>query len=129
MLTLSVLGYSAQSILLSYTFIIILSIEKYGPRVDSASNRNEHQESSWVNGSSCHRRPRADCLENMGASISHYSMGLHRLLQGWLYFFTFSDFTCQAGRKVNIFTYNSTIIGILICMLVTLDAASTSTSN
>jgi hypothetical protein len=28
----------------------------------------------------------ADCLEDVGASTSHIPMGLHGLLQGWLYF-------------------------------------------
>jgi hypothetical protein len=31
----------------------------------------------------------ADCLENVGASTSHNPMGLHGLLQGQLYLFTF----------------------------------------
>jgi hypothetical protein len=58
------------------------------PRVDSASNRNEYQESSWgVKGG---RRLRLTALptpvsqlsrENVGASTSHNPMGLHGLLQ------------------------------------------------
>jgi hypothetical protein len=45
--------------------------------VDSASNRNEYQESSWGQrttsawGSQPHRHLWADCLENAGASTSH----------------------------------------------------------
>jgi hypothetical protein len=61
----------------------------YGPWVDSDSNRNEYQESSWgVNGG---RRIRLTTLltsvsqmyrENLGTSISHNPNGLHGLLQG-----------------------------------------------
>jgi hypothetical protein len=37
-----------------------------------------------------HRRLWADCLENVGTSISHNPMDLHGLLQEYLYlFFTF----------------------------------------
>jgi hypothetical protein len=60
----------------------------YGPRVDSASNRNKYQESSWrVKGGWDVRLTTstpswADCLENVGASTSHKTMGLHGLLQG-----------------------------------------------
>jgi hypothetical protein len=64
--------------------------------VESASNRNEYQESFWgVKGG---RRvslttlpPSVNLLsrENVGVSISHYPMGLHALLQGKLYLFTF----------------------------------------
>jgi hypothetical protein len=57
----------------------------YGPGLDSASNRNEYQESSW--GVKSGRRvglttlppPRADCLENVGASTSHNPKGLQGL--------------------------------------------------
>jgi hypothetical protein len=59
------------------------------PGVDSASNRNEYQESSWgVKGG---RRLRLTTLppsvrqlsrQNVGASTSHSPMGLHGLLQG-----------------------------------------------
>jgi hypothetical protein len=60
----------------------------YDPRVDSASNRNKYQESSWrINGG---RRVRLATLtpsvgrlsrENLGTSMSHNPMGLHGLLQ------------------------------------------------
>jgi hypothetical protein len=36
-----------------------------------------------------HRHLLADCLENVGASTSHNLMGLHGLLQGYLYLFFF----------------------------------------
>jgi hypothetical protein len=60
----------------------------YGPGVDSASNRNEYQESSW--GIKVGRRVKADNLticepmstENVGASTSLNPMGFHGLLQG-----------------------------------------------
>jgi hypothetical protein len=56
-------------------------------RGDSVSNRNEYQESSWELRAAgvwvwkpyCHLW--ADCLEDVGASTSHDSMGLHGLLQ------------------------------------------------
>jgi hypothetical protein len=57
-------------------------------RYPSASNRNEHQESSWgVKGGrrvrlTTYRHLWADCLENVGASTPHNPMGLHGLLQG-----------------------------------------------
>jgi hypothetical protein len=61
----------------------------YGPGVDSASNRNEYQESSWeVKGG---RRIRLTTLppsvsrlsiENVGASTPHKLVDLHGLLQG-----------------------------------------------
>jgi hypothetical protein len=44
-----------------------------------SSNRNEYQESPWeVKGGHLW----ADCLENVGASPFHNTMGLHSLLQG-----------------------------------------------
>jgi hypothetical protein len=61
----------------------------YGPGVDSASNKNEYQESSWgVNG--CQRvrlttlLPSVSWLsrENVWASTSHNPTGPHSLLQG-----------------------------------------------
>jgi hypothetical protein len=61
----------------------------YGHGVDSASNRNEYQESSWgLEGGRCIRLttspPSVSWLsrQNVGASISHNPMGLHGLLQG-----------------------------------------------
>jgi hypothetical protein len=60
--------------------------------VDSACNRNEYQESCWgVKGG---RRVKLTALlssvgriarENVGASMSHNPVGLHCLLQGYLY--------------------------------------------
>jgi hypothetical protein len=64
----------------------------YGPAVDSAYNRNEYKESSWVvkggrrvglttlplSVSRLSRR----CLEDAGASTSHNPIGVHSLLQG-----------------------------------------------
>jgi hypothetical protein len=59
------------------------------------SNRNEYRESSWgVKGG---RRVKLTTLppsvsrlsrQNVGASTSHHPMGLHGLLQGWLYLYT-----------------------------------------
>jgi hypothetical protein len=54
-----------------------------GPGVDSASNRNEYQESSWgVKGGRRVSLISPHCLENVEASTSHNPMGLHGLLQG-----------------------------------------------
>jgi hypothetical protein len=65
----------------------------YGPEIDSASNRNEYQESFWgVKGGRCVRPttlpPSVNRLsrENVGAPMSHNPMGLHGLLQGQLCF-------------------------------------------
>jgi hypothetical protein len=61
---------------------------------DSSSNRNEYQESSWgyraagAEDWQPHRHLFADCLVNVGASMSHNPMGLHCLLQGELYLLT-----------------------------------------
>jgi hypothetical protein len=60
----------------------------FGPEVDSASNRNKYQESSW--GVKDGWRVRLTNLppslsrlsrQNVGASTSHNPMGLHGLLQ------------------------------------------------
>jgi hypothetical protein len=65
-----------------------------GPVIDSASNRNEYQESSGgIKGSQCTRLttllPSVSQLskENVGTSTSHNPMGLHSLLQRQLYLF------------------------------------------
>jgi hypothetical protein len=47
----------------------------YGPGVDSASKRNEYQESSW--GAMAGRHVSAVYLENVGASTSHNLTGLY----------------------------------------------------
>jgi hypothetical protein len=61
----------------------------YGPGADTASNRNEYQESSWgamggLNIRLTNLTPSVSQLsrENVGASTSHNAMGLHSLLQG-----------------------------------------------
>jgi hypothetical protein len=69
--------------------LIYSSQPHHGPEVNSASNRNEYQESSWgVKGGRYVRLttspPSVSRLsrENVGASTSHNPMGLHGLLQG-----------------------------------------------
>jgi hypothetical protein len=60
----------------------------YGPGVDSASNMNEYQESSWGKRAASaqswqpHRHLWANCLETVGALMSHNPVGFHGLLQG-----------------------------------------------
>jgi hypothetical protein len=51
----------------------------YGTGVYSASNRNEYQADNFT-------AIFAECLENVGASMSRNPMGLHGLLQGCAYF-------------------------------------------
>jgi hypothetical protein len=65
-----------------------------GPGVNSAFNRNEYQEDSWgLKGGWCVRLttllPSVSRLfrENVGVSTSHNPMGLHNLLQGYLYLY------------------------------------------
>jgi hypothetical protein len=76
----------------SFRFLSVSFQPHYGPGVDSASNRNEYQESSW--GLKGGRRVRLTYLpppvswlsrENVGTSTSHNPMGLHGLLQGQPY--------------------------------------------
>jgi hypothetical protein len=74
---------------LDFSIDLILPRHNYGPGVDSASNRNEYQESFWgVKGG---RRVRLTILppsvnrlsrENVGTSNSHNPMGFHGLLRG-----------------------------------------------
>jgi hypothetical protein len=73
----------------SFDFPIDLSFQPhYGPVVDSASNRNEYQESSWeVKGGPCMGLTTSPpsvsrCLEKVGASTPHNPIGLNGLLQG-----------------------------------------------
>jgi hypothetical protein len=75
-----------------FLFYLIISSRVMSLGVNSASTRNECQESDWdVNGG---RRVRLTTSppsvgrlsrENMGASTFHNPMGLHGLLQGYLY--------------------------------------------
>jgi hypothetical protein len=84
---------SRYRVSMRWTFSIYLSFQPhYGPGVDSASNRNEYQESSWGGGGvKGGRRIRMATLppsvsrlskESVGASTSHNSMDLHGLLTG-----------------------------------------------
>jgi hypothetical protein len=62
----------------------------YGPGFDSASNRNEYQESSL--GGKGRPSLKSDnltsiCLEKVGASTSHNPMDIHDLLQGSFTFY------------------------------------------
>jgi hypothetical protein len=65
----------------------------YAPGVDSASSRNEYQESSWGEGRRRVRlttsSPSVSLLSrgNVGVLTSHNPMGLHGLFQGQLYLF------------------------------------------
>jgi hypothetical protein len=65
---------------------------------DSASNRNEYQESSWwIKGARGVRLtnspPSVSQLsrENVGVSTSHNPTGLRGLLQGYLYFSNYEE--------------------------------------
>jgi hypothetical protein len=98
--TLGILAPDTNFTAIRYTtiwFVVylttLLSVARWpDPGVDSASNRNEYQESSWgVKGG---RRVGLTTLQpsvsgpsrqNVGASTSHNRMGLHGLLQGYLY--------------------------------------------
>jgi hypothetical protein len=83
-------GKSRDRVPMRWTFSIYLILPApLGPEVDSASNRNEYQESSWGVKSgrpvgvitlppSVSRLSR----QNVGASTSHNPTGLHDLLQG-----------------------------------------------
>jgi hypothetical protein len=70
--------------------IVDFCVTHHVMQVDSASNRNEYQESSWgLKGGrrvklktwQPHRHLWAYCLENVGVTTSHNPMGLHGLLQ------------------------------------------------
>jgi hypothetical protein len=91
----SVVGWGTMlpgSSLDAVEFCLIYQIQPhYGPVVDSASNRNEYQESSWGGKRTADRRIKLITLppsvsrlsrENVGASTAHKPMGLHGLLQG-----------------------------------------------
>jgi hypothetical protein len=94
----------------------------YGPGVQSVSNRNEYQESSFdMNGG---RRVKLTnsppsvsrfSRENVGASTSHKPMGLHDLLQIYLYLFSFSPRTViifRADTSALIFYSTSVVINV-----------------
>jgi hypothetical protein len=67
-------------------------IDRNSPGVDSASKRNEYQESSWgvkggqrIGMTTSPPSVRRLSKQNVGASTSHNPMGLHGLLQGYLF--------------------------------------------
>jgi hypothetical protein len=81
-------GRSRVRVMMRSIFFFFLPAALW-PGVDSVSNRNEYQESSWGLKGSKHIRlitlpPSVNQLsrQNMGASMSHNPMGLHGLLQG-----------------------------------------------
>jgi hypothetical protein len=78
--------------LLVFLIDLILPQLHYGPRVDSACNKNEYQESSW--GVKVQPARKADkftatckpnVYKNMRASTSHNPIGLHGRVQGYIY--------------------------------------------
>jgi hypothetical protein len=74
-------GRSRGRVPMRWFFQFIKSFQPhFGPGVDSASNKNEYQESSWgANG--CWRPYRRLSREIVGAATSHNPMGLGGLLQ------------------------------------------------
>jgi hypothetical protein len=75
---------------MNFVFNILKILLHHGPGVNSASDRNEYQESSGGGVKGCQHvglttvSPSVSRLsrQNVGASTSHNPMGLHGLLQG-----------------------------------------------
>jgi hypothetical protein len=79
---------------LNFFLIYLILPAVLGPGVYSASNRNEYQRQkkmflgsrAWpVRKARPHRHLRVDCLDNVGSSTSHNPIGLHSLLQEYLF--------------------------------------------
>jgi hypothetical protein len=91
--------------------------QHYGPGVDSASNRNEYQDSSWRGKGRPARKAdnvTAICepivLENVGASTSHNTMGLYGLLQGYLFLLIYGFLFVPAKSQ---FTFTPTVLSTI----------------
>jgi hypothetical protein len=65
-----------------FFFFFFFFLGDFGPGVDSASNRNEYQDSSWELKRDRRVRSVSQFLKNVGSLMSHNSIGLHSLLHG-----------------------------------------------
>jgi hypothetical protein len=88
--------FPLHNILIFFNFPKSFQLD-YGPGIDSASNRNEYQE--MFLGSTASLAHKADCLDNLGSSISHNPLGLHSLMGIALLFNIWSNILAKFSEQ------------------------------